>query len=222
MSLRSKIAVLLVIIWPQWLAAQGKAGLPDVSSTFKGTLALPVPLGLPLFEAATESIGQLDGVVQFPLWKGVGLGAGGKMTWFAINERALAPVVTSGHIRRSTFYGKVGYERYTGERTFYEFNARLGASTYVFDCPTCTEDSRRTVFHWGIGTGYYLHATENLAFGLTIGYEMDDSHFSSEDLGLGSFPGRTETTEKNPFQFFLVGMGFSTRLRRSEDNARGW
>lgn len=221
MKFRRHIALLVLSTAVSVLHAQDKS-LPDVSSTIKGNLTLPVPLGIPLFEAATESIGQLDGVIQFPVWKGLGLGAGGKMTWFAINERALAPVVTSGQIRRGTVYGKIAYERYTGERTYYEFNARFGASTYNFECPTCTEDSRRTVFHWGIGTGYYLHATDNLSFGLTIGYEADNTRFSASDLGLESFPGRIETAEDNIFQYFLVGMGFSTRLRRSDDNARGW
>ena len=74
--------------------------LPDVSSTVKGDLILPVPLANPLFEAVTESVGQLDGQIQFPLYEGLGLGLGGKMTWFQINERALAPLVTTGEIRR--------------------------------------------------------------------------------------------------------------------------
>lgn len=196
--------------------------LPDVSSTIKGTLVLPVPLGNPLFEAATESVGQVDGVIQFPVAKGLGLGVGGKMTWFQVNERALAPFVTSGEIRRLSLYGKVAYERYTGERTFYELNARMGATTYWFDCPTCGGDSRRGV-HWGIGTGYYIHATDNLAFGLTLGYERDGLVFGSADLGLeDGFPGRPERVEARQMQYLVIGMGFSTRLRRSPDRGVGW
>ncbi|MBX2971659.1 MAG: hypothetical protein KF797_01015, partial [Flavobacteriales bacterium] len=108
--------------------------LPDVSPTIKGNLILPVPLGNPLFEAATESVGQVDGLIQFPVHKGLGIGVGGKMTWFQINERALAPFVTTGEIRRLSLYGKVAYEKYTGERTFYELNMRVGSTTYWFDC----------------------------------------------------------------------------------------
>ncbi|HRH69596.1 MAG TPA: hypothetical protein PLB89_08835 [Flavobacteriales bacterium] len=203
-------------------AAQKEGRLPDVSSTLKGTLILPVPLGNPLFESATESVGQVDGVVQFPIYKGLGLGVGGKMTWFSINERALAPFVTSGEIRRSAFYGKVQYEAFTGERTFYEVSARLGSSTYTFDCPTCGEDNKRSSFHWGFGTGYYLQATDNLAFGLTLGYETDDARFSASDLGLESFPGKTETTEARNHQYLIIGMGFSTRFRKAPDSGRGW
>ncbi len=196
--------------------------LPDVSSTIKGNLILPVPLGNPLFEAVTESVGQVDGLIQFPVSKGLGLGVGGKMTWFQVNERALAPVVTTGEIRRLSLYGKVAYEQYTGERTFYELNARVGSSTYQFDCPTCG-DRKRQALHWGIGTGYYIHATDNLAFGLTLGYERDGLTFGSDDLGLAEgFPGRPERLEARQMQYLVIGMGFSTRLRRSPDSGPGW
>lgn len=202
--------------------AQKKGGMPDVSSTLKGNLILPVPLGNPLFESVTESVGQLDAVIQFPITKGLGIGAGAKMTWFSINERALAPIVTSGEIRRLAFYGKVAYERYTSDRTFYEVNARAGTSTYAFDCPTC-RDNRSTGLHWGIGTGYYIHASDNLAFGLTLGYETDGITFGAPDLGLeDGFPGRPERFEARQTQYLIIGMGFSTRLRKAPDSGQGW
>ncbi len=202
--------------------AQKKERLPDVSSTIKGNLILPVPLGNPLFEAVTESVGQVDGLIQFPIYKGLGIGVGGKMTWFQINERALAPLVTSGEIRRLALYGKVSYERYTSERTFYELNARVGSSSYWFDCPTCG-DKPRSSLHWGIGTGYYIHASENLAFGLTLGYEKDGITFGAPDLGLDEgFPGRPERYEARQTQYLVIGMGFSTRLRKAPDSGPGW
>ena len=137
MKLFACAIVILLLGCSLTCTAQKKERLPDISPTLKGNLNLPVPLGNPLFESATESVGQLDAVVQFPLCKGLGMGGGAKMTWFSINERALAPVVTSGEIRRSAFYGKIQYEAFTGPRTFYELNARFGTATYTFDCPTC-------------------------------------------------------------------------------------
>lgn len=196
--------------------------LPDVSTTIKGNLILPVPLANPLFEAVTESVGQIDGLIQFPVAKGLSLGVGGKMTWFQVNERALAPFVTTGEIRKLSLYGKVAYEQYTSERTFYELNARVGNSTYWFDCPTCGGNSRGGL-HWGLGTGYYIHATDNLAFGLTLGYERDGITFGSGDLGLeDGFPGRPERSEARQTQYLVIGMGFSTRLRKAPDSGPGW
>lgn len=202
--------------------SQSKSRLPDVSSTIKGDLVLPVPLGNPLFESVTESVGQIGGTLQFPVSKGLGFGAGARMTWFSINERALAPVVTSGEIRRLAWYGKVQYEQYTGERTFYELNGRVGMARYSFDCPTCTTGTDRSALHWGIGTGYYIHASDNLAFGLTLGYETDDITFGARDLGLEGFPGRPEVEEARQTQYLVIGMGFSTRLRKAPDSGPGW
>lgn len=201
---------------------QAKQRLPDISPTFKGALVLPAPVANPLFNSVTETLGQLDAVFQLPIVNGFGAGVGGKMTWFGVKERALAPDVTSGDIRKTTFFGKLQYEEYTGERTFYELSVRAGSSSYNFDCPTCSMDSRRTVFHWGFGVGYYINATENLAFGLTLGYERDATRFSTTDLGLESFPGRVQTVENSEFQNILIGLGFSTRLRRSEESKAGW
>jgi hypothetical protein len=144
------------------------------------------------------------------------------MTWFTINERALAPVVTSGEIRRAAFYGKLDLEQYTGERTFYELNLRMGVAMYNFDCSTCPDGGKDPVLHWGIGTGYYVHATDNLAFGLTLGYETDGMTFGAPDLGLEGFPGRPDHYETRRIQYLIIGMGFSTRLRKAPDNGRGW
>lgn len=220
-TLRISLASLLALV-ALCTSAQRQSRLPDVSATFKGTLVLPVPVNNPLFNDVTETLGQIDGVIQIPVWKGLGLGAGAKQTWFGVKERALAPEVTSGDIRKTSFFGKLQYESYTGDRTFYEFSLRAGSSTYVFDCPTCSDESTRTVLHWSVGAGYYVHVTENLAFGFTFGYERDNTRFKTTDLGLESFPGRTQTVENTEFQNILIGLGFSTRLRKSEESKAGW
>jgi len=195
--------------------AQDRRDLPPVTTTFKGSLNLPAPLGNPLFQGYTETIGQLDGVVQFPLYKGLGVGLGGKMTWFALKERVL-PQINSGDIRRSTFYGKIAFERYTGDRTFYELSGRAGISNFVFDCATCP-DQVQQVFNWGIAGSYYVHVSYNLAFGLTLGFERDEKRFGAADLGLESFQGRREVAEQRNFQNMIIGMSFSTRFIRNPE-----
>lgn len=201
---------------------QSRSGLPDVSSSFKGTLVMPLAIATPLFNSITEPIGQLDAVAQWPIIKGFGVGAGGNITWFSIKERALAPLVTSGEVRLIGGFVKLQYEEYTGPRTFFELSGRVGLRNIVYDCATCPEVKDRTPLYWGVNTGYYVHATDNLAFGLTLGYSMDATRFSAADLGLQSFPGRKETQESGNLGQFVVGLGFSTRFRRTDEGPRGW
>ncbi len=215
-----------LLIWslccaPLLAAAQKKGDLPDVSTTFKGDLVLPVSFKNSIFNSATETIGQLGGDLQFPLYNGLGVGVGGNFTWWGFKERALAPAVTEGEVRRLVLFGKVQYERYTGERTFYELNLRAGTSTYTYDCPTCI-GAETPGFYWALAAGYYVHATDNLAFGLTVGYDRQSTRFDASDLGLTGFPGRKETSEARQYQNLVFGLGFSTRLRRSERDAMTW
>lgn len=210
------VLFLLLLLFPLVPFAQDKKGLPPVTTTFKGSLNLPAPLKNPLFQGYTETIGQLDGVVQVPVYNGLSIGAGAKMTWFALKERALAPFLNTGEVRRSSFYGKFAFEQYTGKRTFYELNARAGISNFVFDCAIC-DDRKQQVFHWGVGAAYYVHVSHNLAFGFVLGYERDAKTFGAPDLGMETFPGRREIYEERNFQNMIIGMGFSTRFTRNPD-----
>ncbi len=216
------LLIICAMCVPTLLVGQSRKRLPDVSPTFKGTLMLPIPLGNPLFQDITEAVGSVEGIIQVPVYRGLGIGAGARMTWFGIKERALAPDITGGDIRRLSLLGKLQYEHYTGDRTFYELNVRGGTSDYTFVCRKCTDDSKRMVMHWGVGVGYYVHVTDNLAFGFTLGYERDATRFGSMDLGLENFPGRIETMEARDLQFLSFGMGFSTRFRRSAENSVQW
>src|SRR5688500_12836 len=157
------------ILFSLIVQAQDKKDLPAITPTFKGSLNLPAPLKNPLFQGYTETIGQLDAVIQVPVYKGLGLGAGAKMTWYALKERALAPFLNSGEVRRASFYGKVSYEEYTSARTFFELSGRVGISNFVFDCMTCVAEKQQAL-HWGAGAAYYVHVSHNLAFGFILGY----------------------------------------------------
>jgi hypothetical protein len=192
-----------------------------VSSSIKGDMVLPVTFKNPLFNSITETIGQLGATFQLPLRNGLGLGIGGNISWFTLKERALQPFINSGDVRRYVVYGKVQYEEYTSERTFYELSLRMGMGSYDFDCATCVGQTD-PAFYWSLSTGYYIHATDNLAFGLLFGYDNQASYFSASDLGLDNFPGRQESVEEHVYQNIIIGLGFSTRLRRSERDAMTW
>lgn len=220
MRVPRRLALLCLAALP--LAAIAQRGrLPDVSSTIKGDLVLPIPFKNPLLTDYTENIGHAGLTFQLPVRKGLGVGAGGGMWWLSLKERTLQPFVPNGDVRRAIAYGKVQYERYTGPMAFYELHAKAGMAWHDFDCGTCAGASQ-PVGYWSVGAGYYLHATENLAFGLTLGYDRSARVFSAADLGVEHFPGTREGAERRGMQNVLLGLGFSTRLRPSDRESVTW
>ncbi|HRH38600.1 MAG TPA: hypothetical protein PK760_09655 [Flavobacteriales bacterium] len=218
---RSVILISIACTWGQVIAQQNKGRLPDVSMTVKGDLVMPLPAGNPIFNKTTEAIGQLGGCYQIPLYKGLGIGIGGNYSFWVMKPNALAPEIKSGEVRRTVYFGKLQYEHYTGERTFYEFNLRVGSSSYEFRCDSCP-NAMPSGLYWSLGTGYYVNATDNLAFGLTLGFDHQAVRYSAEGLGLARFPGRRETVDQSNFKNILIGLSFSTRLRKSVRDVRGW
>lgn len=194
--------------------------IPEVKPNLKFTLVLPVTTGPEVFNDITETIGQLDLGVNLPLFKGLGIGVGGKGTFFTLDERGLASVV-SGDVTKFGWYGKLQYEQYTAERNYYEFSAKVGQSTISWNASTCEEDIQQTALNWSLAFSYYIHATENLAFGLLMGYESDRSDVYPQLLCLDSYPGRTERDPVGPLQFLSFGLGFSTLFSRAPDRPMG-
>ncbi|MBS1582620.1 MAG: hypothetical protein JST66_10515 [Bacteroidetes bacterium] len=192
--------------------------LPELKPTAQGFLILPVVLNNPIFDDLTAVLGQVDGCVQFPVAKGLGFGVGASMTWYELEEHGLPQVTAIGTTERLVFYGKVAYARYTGPRTFYELNAKLGQGSWNWKCSSCADNEKQPGFHWGLNAAYFVHASDNLAFGLTLGYEADATSFGPGVIGLDHFPGRLDTGA--PYRFLTVGLGFSTRFAKSPE--REW
>lgn len=189
--------------------------LPAQKPTFQGTLLLPTQLRNPVFGRLTAPLGELEGSLQLPLFKGLGVGVGASFMFWDLQQRAFSLLTTIGEARRTVYFGKLQYARYTGSKTFYELNAKAGPATWTWDCSTCVENVLQRGLHWGVNAGYYVHATRNLAFGVTVGYERDMAEFSSDVICEPNFPGYPEVRE--PYRFITVGLGFSTRFEPSEE-----
>lgn len=211
------IAFLLALAPLLGSAQRGRDEGPKPS--LKGQLLLPLRAGNQLFADITETIGEFDLQVQLPLVKGLGIGAGGKGTWFTLDERALVNAA-HGEVTRWTWYGKLQYEHYMSEWNFVEFAAKAGTSTWLWDSNTCPEVNVERAFHWGLTTTYYLGVSRNLAFGLLIGYEVDDLGVGPGTFCLTEFPGRAITGKEAPLGFLTIGLCFHTRFEKAED--QGW
>ncbi len=199
-------------------AQREKLPVPEFSA--KGQLILPVPVGNDVFNQITETIGQFDLQLQLPLYNGLGIGVGGKASFFSLDERALASEV-SGDMTRYTWYGKVQYEQYTSERTFYELAAKLGNSIYHWNTSALEEIGTESAFFWGLSATYYLHATDNLAFGLLLGYESDAASVGPLTIGLPDFPGQAGTTTESPINYLTIGLCFHTLFKAAPDRPMG-
>ncbi|MEO8734036.1 MAG: hypothetical protein ABI373_06880, partial [Flavobacteriales bacterium] len=185
-----------------------------VKPTVQGFVFLPLALSNPIFNDLTGVLGQVDGSFQLPVYKGLGVGVGIDASFYQLNEHGLAVGETPGSVSRLLYYGKVNWTAYTGPQTFYELSAKFGQSTWNWDCTTCTSNEKQPGFHWGLNATYFVHATDNLAFGLSLGYEADGTSFGPEVIGLENFPGRTDTG--GPYHFITVGLGFSTAFAKSD------
>jgi hypothetical protein len=210
-----KWLLVLISVLTVGVAPAQDGPVPKLKPTLQGLLVLPTALNNPLFDRLTSPLGEFDLSGQFPLPSGVGLGAGASFMWWDLQERAFSLLRTVGESRRLTWYGKAFYAHYTGAVTFYELNARAGMSNWTWDCTTCGQIVQQSGFHWGASAGYFVHATKNLAFGLTLGYESDAASLDPSVIGQGSFPGYTE--RGSPYRFFTLGLGFSTRFEKTEE-----
>ncbi len=204
----------LLLLMPG-LAALGQGRTPEQKPTFQGMFGLPVQLGNPVFDRLTTPFGKLEGALQFPLIGGLGVGGGVSIMLWDLQERAFSQFLLQGEARRSVMYGKLQYASYTSAKTFYELSVSLGRSKWTWDRSACAERYEQAGFHWGTAMGYYVHASKNLAFGLTVGYEQDATEFSSAVICEPFFPGYTDTGGR--YRFLTVGLGFSTRFEKAEE-----
>lgn len=113
----------------------GAQPLPTFKATAQGSFMLPLALQNPVFNGLTSTMGQVDGAFNLPLYKGIGIGAGVNGTWYELNENALSPAVTAGTTDRLLAYGKLWWGRYTGPRTFFLVDAKLGAAPGIGSVP---------------------------------------------------------------------------------------
>lgn len=196
------------------LAGQAQK-VPEFKPTAQGFLFLPIALGNPIFDNLTDVLGQVDGAFQLPVYKGLGIGVGVNATWYELNGNGLSPELTEGDVNRLLFHGKLAWAHYTGPRTFYELNAKLGQATWNWNCRTCADNERQSGFHWALNAAYFVHASDNLAFGLSVGYQHDATSFGPGVIGLERFPGRTDMGA--PYHFLTVGLGFSTSFQKADE-----
>lgn len=208
-------AGLVLMILALGTQVRSQSRVPDQKPTLQGTLVLPAQMGNKIFGRLTAPLGEFDISVQFPLWKGFGLGLGGSAMGWELKKNTFSQLNTQGDAGRLAYYLKAQYARYTGPNAFYELSVKAGNSRWKWDCATCEQNVVQQGLHWSASGGYYVHASDNLSFGVLAGYESDAAKFTPAVLCLEDFPGYLE--KSGPYNFFTVGLGFSTRFEKSKE-----
>jgi len=168
------------------------------------------------FRDINDGVIDIDIAWLYPFESGFMLGAGGKVTIFEINDLALAPEVTEGSNFGWGLYGKVGYEKLTGSSSSIELAMNIGFSSYNYSTRQCGDTKSSTNgFFFEPRIGYYLFATEQLAFGLITSYQFVFQEFGSEQLCLETLPRHQEGDTDGNIGIFTIGLGFSAGLARS-------
>lgn len=164
----------------------------------------------------TEVIGQLGLNVQFPVYKGLGIGGGVRASFFDYDQRSFQGNARTGSVQRWSYYGKAQWEVLTSEKTFIELAVRFGSTSYAFRTDSLgTHTSQGSYFSPTFG--WYLMASKNLAFGLVIGYEADGVYLVPEQFALPALPNRRVGETEGPIRYFTLGLSVSARFRKGEE-----
>ncbi|MFZ1688118.1 MAG: hypothetical protein WAU70_11885 [Flavobacteriales bacterium] len=177
---------------------------------------LPTALNNTQMRNLTEVIGQLGLTAQFPLFKGLGIGAGARATFFDYDVRSFGGTPRTGGVQRWSFFGKLQYEALTSEKTFVELAVRAGQTRYGFNtdsCPTVRESG----LYLNPTFAFYVMATKNLAFGIMLGYESDNVYLKPEQFCLEALPNHRVGETEGPIQYFTLGLSVSSRFRKGEE-----
>lgn len=183
--------------------------------SIKGDFKLPVVTSTKAFRDINDGVIDIDVVGQYPFESGFMLGIGAKVTYFEINDLALTPEVTDGSNTGWNAYGKVGYEKPTGESSFVELAVNFGVSSYNYSTRQCTDNSSTMGFFFEPRVGLYLFANEQLAFGIITSYQFVFQEFGHEQLCLEELPRHQEGDTDGNIGIFTIGLGFSANLGRS-------
>ena len=179
-------------------------------------LVLPSALNNTQMRSLTEMIGQMGLTAQFPVYKGLGLGAGTRATFFDLDVRSFGGTPRTGGVQRWSYFGKLQWEVRTGEISFIELAMRVGQSQYAFRTDSCGLH-RANGLYLNPTFSMYLMATKNLAFGLTLGYEYDNVLLKPEQFCLEALPNERIGVTEGPIQYFMIGLSVSARFRKGEE-----
>lgn len=187
----------------------------DLAPSIRGEFRLPLPTGPKAFQDIFQGVFEADLYGQYPLQMGLAFGAGGKVSYFELNDRSLAPITAKGDELTWAVYGRLAYERRLGENTFFDLAVNVGWSSFNYSSNHCESTQNQTGMYLEPKGGVYIYATEKLAFGIVMGYQWHFQEFNEELICLENLPRHQPGDTEGNIGMFSIGVAFSTSLVES-------
>lgn len=202
-----------------------KIKVPDVRQTIKGDFKIPTPTYNKSFTKTVNGIADMSLHYNYPVFRYFTAGVGFKFTYLQINDFK-TNVKTNASVKVYTPFVRLGFEKFTRPKFFYGLHLKTGYSTLNFYSNICDSlygDSgapKDKGFYIEPEISFYLMASDNLAFGIQIAYNVIFDQYGPDNVCLPNFSGMSASDSQGNYQFFSLGFGFSASISK-ERKKRG-
>ncbi len=168
---------------------QGIAQPEQMPANVRIAFGLPTPVGNPSFKKWVSGIAEVHLGIQTTLGRTFTVGGNIIYHYYKVNHLK-SPEMPDGKFHFFAGAVKLGYEKFAGERIFYDFNVRTGYSLVNLYGATCAAVEGRAGkaldagLYFEPAAGLFLLSEGNLSFGLTFSYAYIGTEFDARDLCL--------------------------------------
>jgi len=191
-------------------------------SVIKGGFKLPTALGNKAFRKIMKGVADADFSYNYRLSNNLAFGAGFKYGIWDIDVNQFSGDV---HGKMEILNPFVSFSKvFEEDKQFYiETELKVGYNM-ITTRSNLGADFNQTGINFEPKVGFYLKATDMLAFGLNINYNYIGANFSRENMDLSvinleTYPGIVASEEKGATQYFSVGFGFYAFIPNKDDRA---
>jgi len=184
--------------------------------SFQGSFELPSPLKNDAFKGVMSGLSNINLGIQFPIFRGVFIGVGGKHQYYNVNDLAI-PEKINGDLQMLAPVLKLGVDMPMSDKSHAELSIAASYNFIRAKSQTCLDNSGFDT-HTTTGIGVepklviYMASTDKLRFGIILSYSIIMDEFGADDFCLTRFSGYADSASKGSYQIFSVGFGFSASL----------
>lgn len=189
---------------------------------YEPKLSFSVDMGIPAkghnlaFSKVMEGLFNGGAALQYNIVGGLSVGAGVKYSFFTLNPFALNNVQWNGTMHFPAGFIKIGYEKFTTNRSSLNASVRMGVSS-IFAIHG--NDSGKVNYTYpNFETAFFIEPQLELVllteksssngFSLVLGYPFYFNEFGPRYLSMDKFPGQYPEDSEGITRFFSFGFGY--------------